>query len=173
MKNSMRAGLPPKLPDYVAKGLWRGERLALTQLLDSLPDAEAAADGESTATGAAPAPEARGHSVDKLLCGLTWRLPQGTAGPGIGYDSIVIDLSALLYDESFNKIDEVSWMNLSCAGATHSGDWYGQLGMSGGDVARETIMVDLPQLDPRVKYLLRLMCIASLYAHLSTCVCVF
>ena len=51
--------------------------------------------------------------MDKLLCGLTWRVPQGTAGPGIGYDSVVIDLSALLYDESFNKIAEVSWENLT------------------------------------------------------------
>eukprot|EP00940_MAST-03C_sp_MAST-3C-sp2_P003209 g3209.t1 len=128
-RNSIRVGQPPLLPRF-CKGedevMWTGECRSLYH-----------ADRKS-------------GLGSKVLAGISWcECERGTPGD-VG--RIDLDLSLLLFDDTWSFLDHCSYQKLRTHGCTHSGDLTSAPYPKG---ARETVEIDIPMLRngfPKCRY---------------------
>ena len=135
--NTPRSGLPPKIPSYTETSLWRNECVCLQDLF---PAAKTA-----SFDGAEQSKNECSDAGKQLLFGIHWcEDPEGKS------NSVDLDASVVAYSEEMEYLYHCDYTKLQNAGLEHSGDY---TSAPYPDGARETVTVDVQELDPRVAHL--------------------
>lgn len=95
-----------------------------------------------------------GRHVSKLRLGLSWEpiKKTGILGMFSSSESVDLDSSCILFDNKLDKVDVVYFGKRNSRGVKHLGDDTTGTSKKGTNNDNETILVDLDNLDPRVKY---------------------